>query len=403
MELMEMGSSYEPMTVEYNNIPDNWFIEAFLERDIRIARLVPYKERIPGEPDIIVSSILGNTENIFRKSLVKDFRYTNGRRIRLGAWKEGREVIIMSNGPREKYYVAFVPGRCTVNFSGKLKKSKDGMYIVLGCDELGNLDRTDVRVINSSIFRKIFKIYGDIEAQKEEAKAKATARKRKTAAARSRSMPYDMGDMGAEQDFNYPDQDFGYQEHGQDYVEDNEPISRGILDMLDSMETPESRTIGNTFEPDGLYGRDGYRTPMDYDYGREYTSETDRIPRNDYPVNLSKPDEPSRPSIDLNKPERPSRFTDIDSILSSNMSTSQRESKTAKRYTVIGKCEHEGQIVGFKILDRQTGREGKLSISSVKELAEKKLIDNIVLVENKGVQYIRGNGIKITDLPSIMV
>lgn len=394
-----MGNSYEPITVEYGKIPDSWFIEAFLERDIRLARLVPYKERVAGEPDIIVSSILGNTENIYRKNLVRDFCYTNGRKIRLGAWKEGREVIIMSREPKVKYYIAFIPGRCTVNFSGKTRKSKDGMYVVLGCDELGNLDRTDVRIVEPSVFRKIFRIQGDIEAQKEEAKDRAASRSKRNTTNRYDGMdtPYNG------QDFSYRDTDLSYDDNEQ-YTDDSEPISRGLLDMLDNLETTEPSTTNNTFGQDGLHGKNRY--PMDYDYGynydRDYTSEKDRIP-NHNTVNLNKTDEPSRPSVGLNKSVRPNRFSDADSVLSSNMSTTLKESRETKRYTAIGRCEHEGQIVGFRILDKQTGKEGKLSISSVKELAEKRCIDNIVLVENKGVQYIRGNGIKITDLPIIMV
>lgn len=63
------------------------------------------------------------------------------------------------------------------------------------------------------------------------------------------------------------------------------------------------------------------------------------------------------------------------------------------------------QLVGFMVLNKATGQKRQMQLAQVKGLSKEHKIDNLMLVTKEGtnVQYLRGNGVIIQNLPEILV
>ena len=69
------------------------------------------------------------------------------------------------------------------------------------------------------------------------------------------------------------------------------------------------------------------------------------------------------------------------------------------------KASAPDKIVGYAIKDLRTGQSTQLSIPQVAKLCDKKLVDNIVKVDDKskGAWFLRGNGIALGSLQTIII
>ena len=63
------------------------------------------------------------------------------------------------------------------------------------------------------------------------------------------------------------------------------------------------------------------------------------------------------------------------------------------------------QLVGFMVLNKATGQKKQMQLAQVKGLSREHKIDNLMLVTKEGtnIQYLRGNGVIIQNLPEILV
>lgn len=68
------------------------------------------------------------------------------------------------------------------------------------------------------------------------------------------------------------------------------------------------------------------------------------------------------------------------------------------RYKLTGRYMEGTQIIGFHILS-SSGESIKCKKADVEKLAERGIIDNCRLIEFNGVNYIKGVGIRISELP----
>lgn len=86
--------------------------------------------------------------------------------------------------------------------------------------------------------------------------------------------------------------------------------------------------------------------------------------------------------------------------------TNQAQQPTGAPLTVIARLVNMNkQLVGFMVVHKNTGQKKQMQLSQVKALSKEHKIDNLMLVTKEGtnVQYLRGNGIVIQNLPEILV
>lgn len=150
--------------LDFERIPDNLLISATRLRDIRKASLMPYKTRKPGEPDILIRTLGFPEEHITRHALIHEYMYCNGENIKLGAWRENKEVLVMHRGEPIRVYVIYIPTRFKVRVNGRVPRYPNGYYIICKGSTNG-LDREHPLVLDARFFKKMYRLDGNIEQQ----------------------------------------------------------------------------------------------------------------------------------------------------------------------------------------------------------------------------------------------
>lgn len=156
-----MGSNE---VLDFERIPDELLIAATRIWDLRRASLIPYKQRKPGEPDIIVKEPGGKKEQITRHQLTENYTYCNGKAIKLGAWRENREVLVVNRSGQIKVYVVFIPNKYKVRINGSVPSYPKGYYIICKAS-LSGPDREHPSILDARFFRKMYRLDGNIDRQ----------------------------------------------------------------------------------------------------------------------------------------------------------------------------------------------------------------------------------------------
>lgn len=158
------------MQVNYNTIPNMLFLPAIMVRDIRKASMIPMEEREPGEPDIILKSPLGFEDHTSRQELVNIFRYNNGKKIKLGAWKKGDGNMVVANS-NDTMYAIYIPPSYELIIptnNGARNLISKGVYLICASDGGGGIHRDSVYVLSPKFFRKMFCMSGSIQDNAEQ-------------------------------------------------------------------------------------------------------------------------------------------------------------------------------------------------------------------------------------------
>lgn len=195
------------MVIDYNIIPDLMFLPAVLKKDIRKAIMIPMEDREPGGPDILLESPLGFKDSAPRQKVVEVFRYNNGKKIKLGAWKKGDGNMVVADSNDTMYAIYIPPGYEMVipTEEGNRRLSSSGVYLVCADDGEGSIDRDSVFIISPKFFRKMFCMTGSImdnAEQCEELQMKIIAKIKKEQSLSEESTGNEL----------YSDDDFEYRE-----------------------------------------------------------------------------------------------------------------------------------------------------------------------------------------------
>lgn len=150
------------MSISFERIPNSMFLPAYLVRDIRKASILPREKRKPGEPDVVLQSPLGFTERIYRKDLAKRFMYLNGKNIHMAAWKRNKAYLVMTViNSNNKFYAVKVPSNKEIKANGRILKNSSSYVICKDID--GQLDKNNVYIASSKIFKKMFTMKGNLK------------------------------------------------------------------------------------------------------------------------------------------------------------------------------------------------------------------------------------------------
>lgn len=158
-----------PKVIKYERIPDLLFLPAIMTRDLRLARVIPIEKRKKEEPDVIIKSpISGVEDKICRKELTTRYRYTNGKKIVLGAWRRNHKALVMAQC-QDLMYAMYIPPGFQLQAGGTggeplvIDSTRRGLFLLCESTTNGEIDRDNPRVILPKYFRKMFIMRGSIK------------------------------------------------------------------------------------------------------------------------------------------------------------------------------------------------------------------------------------------------
>jgi len=150
------------MLIEYEKLPTDFFLKVLRVNDLRRAKVLTLKEikeKGLDDKDVILESPLGYIEYITRKELVENFKYPDGKPIRLLRWVRGKKYIVTTED-NTLMYALYVPKKVKIKLDGELVNGGEN-YIVCLSNESGEIEKTYKFVVPRDIFKKMFK-YSDL-------------------------------------------------------------------------------------------------------------------------------------------------------------------------------------------------------------------------------------------------
>ena len=81
-----------------------------------------------------------------------------------------------------------------------------------------------------------------------------------------------------------------------------------------------------------------------------------------------------------------------------------KEKAPSYKYSVVKRVVNiNNKLVGFMVLDNETGAMDRVSTQKLSGMCSKGVVSNAILVTNSdGIQYLRGKGVELTKLPSVI-
>lgn len=148
------------MFVLFGSIPEQAFFKVRMDRNICRAVVNKYSDVAQGKPEVELISSLGYREALTKKQLLDNYRFINGKKIKLLAISSKNPVTVMGVSGFEMAAV-YVPSSCTVEFDTG-NESASGTYIVCEVNPDGSVNRNKYYFVSRDIFQKIFVMSGDI-------------------------------------------------------------------------------------------------------------------------------------------------------------------------------------------------------------------------------------------------
>lgn len=158
-----------PKVIKYERIPDLLFLPAIMCRDIRLASIVPIEKRKKEEPDVIIKSpVSGILDTVYRKSFLSKYRYTNGRKITLGAWRRNHKALVMAQCQELMYAMYIPPSFQLVIEDGEnepivIDSTRKGLFLLCDSTTNGEINRDTPRIVMPKYFRKMFVMRGSLK------------------------------------------------------------------------------------------------------------------------------------------------------------------------------------------------------------------------------------------------
>ena len=348
MGLEEYASDLHGNTVKVNyyNLPDKVFLDANKTKNIikfSILSVQEKKQLEPGSPDIKVMELTGRTRMITRKELISNFVMIDGSKIKPYVLKNGHEYLAYSM-TKAAYKVFKLPENMIGDVNGRLVPS--GNYIVYEVDENGNIDRKTMAIINPKSFRKMFRIPNQRIIQEHRLEA--------------------------------PRRGFSV------FKKYQKPEYRSKLMDLSSGNRPVQSPI--------------HQQPVQQ---RAATVPPVQMPQN----NMQQPNKfvPNQ-AMTANK-FTPAQMNNRNANQANTNSQGANQNQGSKaRYMLLNRVVNlNKQPIGYTVVDKTNGTRTVLDDNKVMLLAGSGNLDKVSLVTNSaGKRYLRGNGIVLEHLPTVI-
>lgn len=344
--------------IDVDALPASMFIDANNVVDIcqiKIMTRAQQKELSPGEPDIVLTSATGGRSRISRRQLIENFTFLNGKKVRLSSLHSGKIYTVKRycNVPCKAIKL---PNNVIGVHKGR-KISEKGAYIVAQLTPDGSLDRSTLKVMRATDFRKLFKI---------------------------------------------PEQEVITRNRGKGHKE----LNVGNVSRLYRQAKEQARTRRR----EQLNPSPAFEANTGQGLNPFATNQTSR------PTGFN----PSGANPFANSPFARSTQNTRNPFAQQSkpiqQQTQQQQTPTPNRTRVYPYIATQAiysrtgeKLLGYTIRIKSNGREKDFTIDQVKEMCAKRKVENIMLVSNNvndtslASKFLRGNGISLDKLPRKLV
>jgi hypothetical protein len=346
--------------IDFQQLPDDVFLDAVKDVDICQFIVLSGKERNgikPGDPDVKVMSITtGESRLISRQELCNGYRLPNGKKIKLAFLKNNKKYTCTSRCSKQ-YKVMAVPDNCkgTIKLpNGSVIPVKPGSVVIVPLTMDGHPDKTHMFTTEMRYFKKGFRVPDQAILQRNRNKPKQNARN------------FTLHKQGDTNINGGSMQRFGV----------NPPIRTGN----------QINTMDPAFRQPQQHGQMQGQVPQ----FRQPQQPVQPRPNNATPIQ-QRPQQTQQPVIQreqLNKQNKP-----------------VQEPENKYKFTVVNKVISmtSKQELGFTIEEIETKKTKVISSVILMQLCEQHLVDNVSAVkDSRGVKFLRGNGIVLKNLPTVL-
>lgn len=144
--------------IRITEIPDRAFIDVVRVREIVKARVLGRKEVSDPNMSIEITSMLGEKDLISRDTVIDSFTYLSGKSVQMRGLRQGKSYLLIrdDNTPMK---MMGIPVNCVIALGAKNNISgKSGVYLLYGADQDGSVDKSQVYITSSELFKKQFKV-----------------------------------------------------------------------------------------------------------------------------------------------------------------------------------------------------------------------------------------------------
>lgn len=316
---------------------------------VRVLSFDERKKKKPGSPDVEVYPLVGKPYLISRQELSSQFRYTNNFRVRANGLSPKQKYVVYRKTNRP-VWVLKVPKYIAIdngNIKANTRTGASGDYIVCLAGQDGEIDLESASVVRAKTFRKMCVI------------------------------PYAASIMKAMR--------------SRRKMRPQEFLEQGIFPYAPSV---HSNGNGDTFQKSGNTENNVRSTPQQ----RVNSQRPTRVPTQ------SKPVDPEDGFRQLSQAWRSGASSPQNRQMARPTEPSTRNNGKPSLKFVAQLCNSQGVRVGFVVM-QVGGAKKKVSNGTALNLASAGLVSNAEVVSNNlgGDPFLRGNGVRLSDLPIVYV
>jgi hypothetical protein len=348
--------------VEFQKLPDSVFMDAVKNRDISKFMILAKgkrKDMAPGAPDVQIVSSTGETKIISRKDLCNNYVFATGKKIRLALLRNNRPYLCVSQCDKP-YKVLAVPDNCkgSILSNGNVVQVSPGSVIIVPIKSDGTLDKIHMSVSTMRNFKKGFRV----------PKQAVLLRHR--------------GQNGARQ-FTLHNQSENNVNGGS-----RQRFGRRPTINFGNPASPSMNIGGNTQHQINLEKKE-FNTQI-----RVQPQMTSR-PN----PNMNVRSNTNMPNRNVKSQPQNNRPNGVD------IQNQQKQVQPKYQYTVVNQVldTKNNQLKGYTLMHLETKKKQVVSPNVLLQLCKQYRVANVEAVQNQnGISYLRGNGIVLKNLPSVL-
>lgn len=316
---------------------------------VRVLSFDERKKKKPGSPDVEVFPLIGKPYLISRQELSRDFRYTNNFKVKANGLSP-RQKYVVYRKTNKPVWVLKVPKYIAIdngNIKANTRTGASGDYIVCLAGQDGEIDLESASVVRAKTFRKMCVI------------------------------PYAASIMKAMR--------------SRRKMRPQEFLRQGIFPYV-----PSVHSDGSDNEPQKSGNTENHvRSTLQQ---RAITQRPTRVPTQ------SKPVDPEDGFRQLSQAWRNGASSPQNGQMARPTEPSTRNNGKYSLKFVAQLCNSQGVRVGFVVM-QVGGAKKKVSNGTALNLASAGLVSNAEVVSNNpgGDPFLRGNGVRLSDLPIVYV
>ena len=363
--------------IEINQLPDSIFIDANKVVAIYNARILSIEDKhnmgvVNGGPDVLLKSATGGQKLITRAELSQGFLHPNGKKIKIAFLNVGTSYIVVAPC-NEKFKILKLPSNCSGILRGK--QVQPNSYIVCPSNADGTAQTDRAYVISEKLFRKMFKVPMQ-DVIRNNMKGSPTP------------------------SFNFKQ----WENRGKRRTSSTIPSNSFGAAPSNSFGVAPSSGFGafnKTNKPSG------FGSQPNSGFGKFNGTNNQKST-----ISFEKP----QSTVSFDKPQRANNTAQPKPVNLGGMRGSNQHQQMAPQQTgnyrfkavarlvkVTGSSTKS--LVGFVVEDLQRHIKKNITIDQMKQLCERRLVENIMSVNKEGTElkFLRGNGIRIESLPEMLV